>query len=340
MDALLLKLNDEQRQAVTHTEGPVLIVAGAGSGKTRVLTHRIAYLLQMERARPDQILALTFTNKAAAEMRERISALIDDTASTVWMGTFHSVFSKILRGEADKIRLGEYSLSSGYSILDTNASESQIKLILEELKRDPKQFPPRMIRNAISTAKNQLIGPAEYRLRSGDTTFQRVISDVYERYAVELIKMNSMDFDDLLVKPIDLFRDHPEVLEKYQQKFRYILIDEYQDTNHAQYVVTKQLAGAHKNLCVVGDDAQSIYSFGMMRGWRRRFGQTMRRASRSFCWRISMSGTRQTGLHSILEMCSTAMGSSSTRWRFCFAQIIRVGCLRKRFGVGIYPIRW
>jgi DNA helicase-2/ATP-dependent DNA helicase PcrA len=261
MDALLLKLNDQQRQAVTHTEGPVLIVAGAGSGKTRVLTHRIAYLLQMERARPDQILALTFTNKAAAEMRERISALIDDTASTVWMGTFHSVFSKILRGEADKIRLGEYSLSSGYSILDTNASESQIKLILEELKRDPKQFPPRMIRNAISTAKNQLIGPAEYRLRSGDTTFQRVISDVYERYAVELVKMNSMDFDDLLVKPIDLFRDHPEVLEKYQQKFRYILIDEYQDTNHAQYVVTKQLAGAHKNLCVVGDDAQSIYSF-------------------------------------------------------------------------------
>ena len=261
MDALLLKLNDEQRRAVTHTEGPVLIVAGAGSGKTRVLTHRIAYLLQTERARPEQILALTFTNKAAREMRERISTLVSDTASTLWMGTFHSVFSKILRREVEKLGLGEYKLTSDYSILDTSASESQIKLILEELKRDPKQYPPRMIRNAISTAKNQLIGPQEYRMRSGDTTFQRVISDVYDRYAVELVKMNSMDFDDLLVKPIDLFREHPDVLEKYQQKFRYILIDEYQDTNHAQYVVTKQLAGAHKNLCVVGDDAQSIYSF-------------------------------------------------------------------------------
>ena len=253
---ILKDLNEQQRKAASHVKGPLLIVAGAGSGKTRVLTYRIAYLLQKHHAMPHNILALTFTNKAAREMQERISGLIGEKASGLWMGTFHSIFSKILRFEAEKL-----GFSSNFSIYDTSDSENAIKLILKELGFDPREIKPRTIQHKISDAKNQLILPDTYKSRFVLSTLDDITSQVYEVYQTRLEQTNAMDFDDLLIKPVQLFNNHPDVLEKYQDKFRYILIDEYQDTNHAQYKVTKLLAGKYKNICVVGDDAQSIYSF-------------------------------------------------------------------------------
>jgi len=252
----LKELNEQQRAAVSHVNGPLLIVAGAGSGKTRVLTYRIAYLLQQHHALPQNILALTFTNKAAREMQERIRNLIGDKATGLWMGTFHSIFSKILRFEADKL-----GFSSNFSIYDSSDSENAVKLILKELNFDPKEIKPRTIQRKISDAKNQLIMPETYQNRFVNSTLDDITAQVYERYQVRLKQTNSMDFDDLLIKPVELFSEHPDVLDKYQDKFRYILIDEYQDTNHAQYKVTSMLAEKYQNLCVVGDDAQSIYSF-------------------------------------------------------------------------------
>lgn len=252
----LKELNQQQSEAVSHVHGPLLIVAGAGSGKTRVLTYRIAYLLQQHHARPQDILALTFTNKAAREMQERIRHLIGDKASGLWMGTFHSIFSKILRFEAEKI-----GYSSNFSIYDTSDSENAIKLILKELNFDPKEIKPRTIQRKISDAKNELILPDMYKNKFINSTLDDITAQVYERYYKRLKQTNAMDFDDLLVKPVELFEEHPDVLEKYQDKFRFILIDEYQDTNRAQYKVTSLLAKKYKNLCVVGDDAQSIYSF-------------------------------------------------------------------------------
>ncbi|MEX0609220.1 MAG: UvrD-helicase domain-containing protein [Balneolaceae bacterium] len=252
----LQSLNEQQRMAVTHTDGPLLIVAGAGSGKTRVLTYRIAYLLQQFKAAPEQILALTFTNKAAKEMKERIKNLIGDKAQKLWMGTFHSIFSKILRFEAEKIGFG-----SDFTIYDTSDSQTVIKQILQELNFDPKEIKPKTIHNKISDSKNQLIGPDTYQEKFVSSTLDDITAKVYTIYAKRLKQSNSMDFDDLLLKPIELFEKHPEVLEKYQDRFKYILIDEYQDTNHAQYKVTKMLASKYNNICVVGDDAQSIYSF-------------------------------------------------------------------------------
>ncbi|MGM0588863.1 MAG: ATP-dependent helicase [Bacteroidota bacterium] len=252
----LADLNDRQREAVTHTDGPILIIAGAGSGKTRVLTYRIAYLLNQNKAHPKEILALTFTNKAAREMKERIQELIGDAARQLWMGTFHSVFSKILRFEADRI-----GFDTNFSIYDTDDSEAVIKQILREIGHDPKEVKPRIIRNKISDAKNQLIYPDHYQKRFINSTLDDITAQVYKIYSERLRNLNAMDFDDLLVKPIELFRDHKEVLEKYQERFKYILIDEYQDTNHAQYKVTNMLASKYENLSVVGDDAQSIYSF-------------------------------------------------------------------------------
>ena len=250
------ELNEQQRKAVTTTEGPLLIVAGAGSGKTRVLTYRIAWLLHTQKALPQQILALTFTNKAAKEMQQRISSLIDDRASRLWMGTFHSIFAKILRYEADKI-----GFTKNFSIYDTSDSEQAIKLILGELNYDPKEIRPRIIQRKISDAKNELITPDTYQEKFVNDTLDDITSRVYRIYQERLKQANAMDFDDLLVRPIELFNTHPDVLERYRHGFRYILIDEYQDTNHAQYKVTRMLAEAHKNICVVGDDAQSIYSF-------------------------------------------------------------------------------
>ena len=249
-------LNKQQLEAVTTTQGPLLIVAGAGSGKTRVLTYRIAYLLHQFKAVPNQILALTFTNKAAREMKERILALIGDKAHKIWMGTFHSVFSKILRFEADKLGYGK-----DFTIYDTSDSETVIKQILQELNFDPKEIKPKAIRNKISDAKNQLITPIDYQNRFVSSTLDDITSRVYSIYQTRLKQSNAMDFDDLLVKPIELFEEHTELLERYQDRFKYILIDEYQDTNHAQYKVTKMLAQKYGNICVVGDDAQSIYSF-------------------------------------------------------------------------------
>lgn len=249
-------LNKQQHEAVTTTSGPLLIVAGAGSGKTRVLTYRIAYLLQQHKAAPNEILALTFTNKAAREMKERINNLIGDKASKLWMGTFHSIFSKILRFEAKKLDYG-----TDFTIYDSSDSETVIKQILQELNFDPKEIKPRTIHNKISDAKNQLIHPDTYQERFVSSTLDDITARVYKIYVKRLKQSNAMDFDDLLIKPIQLFEEYPETLEMYQDRFKYILIDEYQDTNHAQYKVTKMLAAKYKNICVVGDDAQSIYSF-------------------------------------------------------------------------------
>ncbi|HET8864736.1 MAG TPA: UvrD-helicase domain-containing protein [Gracilimonas sp.] len=252
----LSTLNEQQKKAVTHTDGPLLIVAGAGSGKTRVLTYRIAYLLQQYKAAPEQILALTFTNKAAREMKDRIQNLIGDKGKKLWMGTFHSIFSKILRFEADKIGYG-----ADFTIYDSNDSQTVVKQILQELNFDPKEIKPKTIHNKISDSKNQLIAADTYQEKFVSSTLDDITARVYKVYNKRLKQSNAMDFDDLLVKPIELFELHPDLLEKYQDRFKYILIDEYQDTNHAQYKVTKMLADKYQNICVVGDDAQSIYSF-------------------------------------------------------------------------------
>jgi len=249
-------LNKQQYEAVTHTNGPLLIIAGAGSGKTRVLTYRIAYLMQQFKAAPNEILSLTFTNKAAREMKDRIKNLIGDKAQKLWMGTFHSIFSKILRFEAKKLGYGQ-----DFTIYDTSDSEQVIKQILQELNFDPKEIKPKTIRNKISDAKNQLIDPESYQNKFVSSTLDDITARVYTIYVKRLKQSNAMDFDDLLIKPIELFEENPDLLEKYQDRFKYILIDEYQDTNHAQYKATKMLADKYKNICVVGDDAQSIYSF-------------------------------------------------------------------------------
>ncbi len=252
---LLAGLNDEQRAAVTHLDGPLLILAGAGSGKTRVLTHRVAYLIQVHHARPDEILAITFTNKAAGEMKERIEGLVGAIARTMWISTFHSMCARLLRREAP--RLG---FKSSFTIHDEDDRRRLLKRCLEELDLDPKRFPPESISRQISDAKNQLQGPAQLRERLGGG-FQQAVADVYELYEKRHAEMNAMDFDDLLMKTVQLLEGYPDRLAHYQRAFRYVLIDEYQDTNHAQYRLANLLAEAHRNLAVVGDDDQSIYSW-------------------------------------------------------------------------------
>ena len=248
-------LNPQQQKAAAATDGPVMIIAGPGSGKTRTLTHRIAYLLATGKAQPHQILALTFTNKAAREMKERVHQLVGDQTKGMWVGTFHASFARLLRREGDKI-----GYSRDFSIYDTSDSKRIVKAQLNRLNIDTKQFRPRSVHRLISSAKNQMIAPQEYaNLARGD--MQEKTAKVYPGYEKALRKANAMDFDDLLIKPIELFEQAPETLSTYQQRWRYIHIDEYQDTNRAQYVLAKKLAAAHKNLCVVGDDAQSIYAF-------------------------------------------------------------------------------
>lgn len=249
-------VNDRQREAVLHTDGPLLIIAGAGSGKTRVLTYRIANLLYQKKAYPNQILALTFTNKAAREMQERIAGLIGDRANRLWMGTFHSIFSRILRIEAEHL-----GFTRDFSIYDTVDSDRVIKTILQELNINTREIKPQSVRYVISSAKNQMIDPEMFRDRFVQSSLDDIAAQVYQRYLERCRKNNAMDFDDLLIKPIELFEQHPDILQKYQQHFRYLLIDEYQDTNHAQYRATRMLAAGHQNICVVGDDSQSIYSF-------------------------------------------------------------------------------
>ncbi len=248
-------LNDKQREAVTTTEGPVMIIAGPGSGKTRALTHRIAYLLAAGKAQPRDILALTFTNKAANEMQERVEALVGDDARGMWVGTFHSSFARLLRMEGDKI-----GYSEDFSIYDTADSKRLIRQQMKGRNLDTDVVKPRSVQRMISSAKNEMIDPQEYaELARGDQ--QEIVAEVYPTYERALKQANALDFDDLLLKPIELFEQHEDVLEKYQRRWQYVHIDEYQDTNQAQYVLARKLSGRHKNLCVVGDDAQSIYAF-------------------------------------------------------------------------------
>lgn len=261
MTEILDQLNDAQRLAVTAPDGPSMVIAGAGSGKTRVLTYRIAYLLN-KGVDPFHILALTFTNKAAREMKERIMDLVGSTeGKNVWMGTFHSIFARILRIEGH--RLG---YQSNFTIYDTDDSKSVIKNIVKDLNLDPKQYAPGMVLGRISSAKSNLFSAEDYNhnaeIISQDNMAQKpMIGEIYDYYEKRCFKAGAMDFDDLLFKMNILLRNFPDALYKYQEKFKYILVDEYQDTNHAQYLIVKQLAARHENICVVGDDAQSIYSF-------------------------------------------------------------------------------
>ena len=255
IDALLEGLNEPQRDAVTHGEGPLLILAGAGSGKTRVLTHRIAYLLRTGEARADEILAITFTNKAAQEMRERVELLVGRATRAMWVMTFHSACARMLR--ADAHRLG---YTRQFTIYDAADSRRLIKKCLDDLDIDSKRFTPRAMQAQISDAKNKLRSADDYRQLVG-TFFEQTASDVYEQYERELHRMNAMDFDDLLFRAVNLLELFQEVRDRYAAAFRWILVDEYQDTNHAQYRWLQLLASESRNLAVVGDDAQSIYMF-------------------------------------------------------------------------------
>ncbi len=258
---ILNELSDVQREAVTYVDGPSLVIAGAGSGKTRVLTYKIAYLLERG-IPPYTIMALTFTNKAAREMRERISKVVGEKkAKSLWMGTFHSIFAHILRAEADKL-----GYTRDFTIYDTADTKNVIKNIVKQMELNDKQYKPSKLYNRISSAKNNLISPLSYSrnpelIKSDQTAGIYRTVDVYAEYAKRCKRANAMDFDDLLYNINVLFRDFPEVLRKYQERFSYILVDEYQDTNFAQYLIVKKLAEAHERICVVGDDAQSIYSF-------------------------------------------------------------------------------
>lgn len=254
--SILAGLNDQQKEAVLTTEGPLLIMAGAGSGKTRVLTHRIAYLIQERGVLPWQILAITFTNKAAKEMRERVQKLLGDDANDVWVSTFHALCVRILRRESKKI-----GYSRSFTIADSSEQLTLIKRILRQLNLDPKQYDPKAILGAISQAKNDLKTPKEFE-QSAAKGFDQVVAQVYKIYQQELHRDQAFDFDDLIMQTIVLFHKDPETLAFYQRKFRYIHVDEYQDTNEAQYQLVQLLGAAYRNVCVVGDADQSIY------GWR------------------------------------------------------------------------
>jgi len=254
-DALLEGLNEPQREAVLHGEGPLLILAGAGSGKTRVLTHRIAFLVGTGQAAPGEILAITFTNKAADEMRERVQRLVGNRARAMWVMTFHSACARMLRADAE--RLGH---SRGFTIYDEGDSLRLVKQCLDELGVDPKRFAPRGIRRQISDAKNQLLDAEAYRLKVS-SFFEQTAADVYGLYQQRAHANNAMDFDDLLFRCVNLFELFPEVRDRYRKAFRHVLVDEYQDTNRAQYRWLQLLCEEHRNLSVVGDDDQSIYRF-------------------------------------------------------------------------------
>ena len=255
VDQLLEGLNDPQREAVTHEGGPLLILAGAGSGKTRVLTHRIAWLLHTGRAQPGEILAITFTNKAAQEMRGRVEMLVGGRARAMWLMTFHSACARMLRADAE--RLG---YTRQFTIYDQADSRRLVKRCIDELGIDPKRFTPRAIQAQLSDAKNRLRSAEDYRQLVG-SYFEQTVADVYELYEREIHRMNAMDFDDLLVRAVNLMELFPEVRERYRAAFRHVLVDEYQDTNRVQYRWLQLLAEEHRNLAVVGDDDQSIYSF-------------------------------------------------------------------------------
>lgn len=261
MEEYLKQLNESQREAVVYTDGPSLVVAGAGSGKTRVLTYKIAYLLR-QGLPPQSILALTFTNKAAREMKERIASLTDErTARRLWMGTFHSIFSRILRSEAERI-----GYPSNFTIYDAADSKSLLRSIMKEMQLDDKVYRPGMVQSRISNAKNALISYKAYEqnkelVQHDIDSKVPLLREIYKRYQNRCLQAGAMDFDDLLLQTNILFRDHPDVLEKYRSFFQFVLVDEYQDTNFAQHLIVQRLCEVHRHICVVGDDAQSIYSF-------------------------------------------------------------------------------
>lgn len=256
MKEILANLNEQQKEAVTTTEGPLLILAGAGSGKTRVLTHRIAYLIKEKKVSPSNILAITFTNKAAEEMKTRVENLLGYVGD-LWVSTFHSACVRILRRDIDKL-----GYDRNFVIFDTTDQKALVQECLKELDLSEKQYPIKMVLNAISSAKDKMVYPDDYIDFFGDTYRNRKIKEIYKLYQHKLKKINALDFDDIIIKTIELFKENPEILEFYQRKFRYIMVDEYQDTNTPQYYFVNLLAQRHRNLCVVGDDDQSIY------GWR------------------------------------------------------------------------
>ena len=254
-ERLLADLNEPQRQAVRHGEGPLLVLAGAGSGKTRVLTHRIAYLLATEQARPGEILAITFTNKAASEMRERVGDLIGRSVRAMWVTTFHSSCARMLRADAEKL-----GYSRGFTIYDESDSLRMLKRCMTELGIDPKRYPPRAIRAQISGAKNKLVDAAAYAEAQG-SVFEETVAEAYALYEKRMLAANAMDFDDLLVRTVNAMELFEEVRDRWRRVFKHVLVDEYQDTNHAQYRLLQLLSSEHGNLMVVGDEDQSIYGF-------------------------------------------------------------------------------
>ena len=256
MNNMLDKLNERQKEAVLATEGPVLVLAGAGSGKTTVLVNRIAYMISEKHIRPWNILAITFTNKAAREMKDRIERLLGDTAKDMWIGTFHSVCVRILRSCIDLL-----GYSRDFVIYDTADTKTVMKECLRELDIDEKSFPVRNVLSIISNAKNDLMDAATFENVYKSDYRMSIIAKIYYRYQTKLRKNNAVDFDDIILNTVKILSENPDVLSKYQDKFQYILVDEYQDTNNSQYLLINLLAQANRNLCVVGDDDQSIYKF-------------------------------------------------------------------------------
>ncbi len=249
-------LNEQQREAVFHTDGPLLILAGAGSGKTRVLTHRIAYLIEEKGVNPWNILAITFTNKAAGEMRERVDQLVGFGAESIWVSTFHSMCVRILRRYIDRI-----GYDTSFTIYDTDDQKTLMKDVCKKLDIDTKVYKERSLLGAISTAKNELVTPSEFEVNAAGDFGRQKIAKVYWEYERQLKANNALDFDDLLLKTVQLLQTQPDVLDYYQERFRYIMVDEYQDTNTVQFKLVSLLASKYHNLCVVGDDDQSIYKF-------------------------------------------------------------------------------
>ena len=249
-------LNPMQQEAVYHTEGPLLVLAGAGSGKTRVLTHRIAYLIEEKQVNPWNIMAITFTNKAAAEMRERVDKIVGFGAESIWVSTFHSSCVRILRRHIEYL-----GYSTNFTIYDGDDQRTLMKQIFKRLDVDTKQFKERAVLSRISSAKDDMITPEEFELNAGGDFREKKVAQIYKEYQKELKKNNALDFDDLIVKTVELFQNVPDVLNYYQERFRYIMVDEYQDTTTAQFMLLSLLASRYRNLCVVGDDDQSIYKF-------------------------------------------------------------------------------
>ncbi|MBQ0058659.1 MAG: UvrD-helicase domain-containing protein, partial [Lachnospiraceae bacterium] len=256
MTDLTSGLNPQQKEAVLTTEGPLLILAGAGSGKTRVVVHRIAHLIQEGYADPTQILAITFTNKAAGEMRERVNAMIGSGAEAIWVMTFHSFCVRILRRHAELLGYTRY-----FSIYDADDQLSLMKSIFKKKNINTKMMKERAVLHTISNAKDRLETPQRFAKLSAGDFFASQVADLYKNYQEELKTNNAMDFDDLICETVRLFEEHPEVLELYQERFRYLHVDEYQDTNNAQFELVRLLGAKYRNICVVGDDDQSIYKF-------------------------------------------------------------------------------